>query len=301
MHVLITGSQGFIGIALKAALRARGHEVREMDLRGAGERRGDVTSADDCHAFCRDIDVVIHGAAVHHAVQVRSRPDEVVRVNVGGTDKLLSAAEAARVRRFVYLSTAKVYGEPACLPSRETDPLAPIDPYATAKLAAESRCLAASRATGMELAILRPFSVYGVGQDLDTGYIGMLLAALSHGLDPVLPDFMRDFVYIDDLVEIACACMLQPLAEPTILNVASGRSHRLDALVNDFRTLTVHPINARFKQPSADTIMRSCGDITLANRLFGYTPQVGLRDGLARCRDWALSAKPETLPRSQSS
>ncbi len=102
-------------------------------------------------------------------------PQAVIDVNVGGTGNLLDAAAASGVRRFVYLSTAKIYGEPARMPSRESDPLCPLDPYATSKLAAEERCRELHLSHGLEVAMVRPFSVYGAGQDLDTGYVGCCL------------------------------------------------------------------------------------------------------------------------------
>ena len=291
MRVLITGSCGFIGTALATAIRSLGLDVREMDLQASGSQRGDITSAQDCREFCDSVDVIVHGAAIHHAVQVRERPDEVARVNVGGTDTLLSAAQDAGVRRFVYLSTAKIYGEPSRLPSIESDALVPLDAYATAKLAVERRCQAFHRSTGIELAILRPFSVYGVGQDLDTGYVGMLLAALRDRVDPVLPgaaDYLRDFVYIDDLVRLTTACVTDPLDGPTTLNVGSGRSCSLSELVQAMSELLGYEIGVRYREAPADTIARSSGDISAAAQRFGSTQRIQLREGLQKSIDWAL-------------
>lgn len=293
MRVLITGSRGFIGAAAGAALHRQGLEVREMDLLGSGDTRGDIVSRADCLRFCEDVDVVVHGAAIHHAVQVRTNPDAVHRVNLGGTETLLSAAQSAGVRRFVYLSTAKIYGDPAQLPSVETQPADPLDAYARAKLEAEARCLAVHRTSGMELAILRPFSVYGVGQDLDTGYIGMLLAALRDGVSPVFPgsaEFQRDFVYIDDLIQLVCASVLEPLDSAITLNAASGRACTLAELVGHAGSLLGQRITHRYREPPAGTIVRTLGDINAAVNRFGYTPEVSIRDGLQRCIDWMLSS-----------
>jgi len=295
MRVLITGSRGFIGSNLIRAFRKDGVDVREMDLLGHDTTRGDVNSERDCRRFCEGVDAIVHGAAIHHATQVRARPDEVMRVNVGGTDNLLSAADAAGVRRFVYLSTAKIYGDPARLPSKESDPADPLDAYATTKLAAEKHCLEWQSASGAELAILRPFSVYGVGQDLDTGYIGMLLMALQNGVEPEFPGdagFVRDFVYIDDLVQLTRASVFKPLVGHTTLNVASGRTCTLGALGEAMSSLLGRPVKPRYRQPPEGTITRAAGDISAAAERFGYRPQVELRDGLKRAVDWALDGRP---------
>jgi len=300
MRVLVTGSRGFIGSALVTGLRRGGVSVREMDLSGDTATRGDIGSTADCRKFCKDIEIVVHAAAIHHAAEVRARPDEVMRVNSEGTDTLISAAEQAGVRRVVYLSTAKIYGDPASLPSRESDTPDPLDAYASAKLVAEQRCLESHRARGTEVAIIRPFSVYGVGQDLDTGYIGMLLAALQASADPEFPgrsDFVRDFVYIDDVVRLIIACVVEPLGGPVTLNAGSGQVCTLADLVGQVSALMEQDIRPHFRTPPPSTITRSHADMRAAASRFGYVPQVQLADGLRRCVDWAL--RPHLQPRAE--
>jgi UDP-glucose 4-epimerase len=161
-------------------------------------------------------------------------------------------------------------------------------------LAAEQRCREYHLNHGLEVAMLRPFSVYGAGQDLDTGYVGMLLAAIRNGVDPILPgqpDFLRDFVHVNDLLQLLIDCIQQPLEGMTVVNAASGRSHTLRALVDDISQLAGYSINASYREPSSDTIRRSCGDISQAAQLFGYKPKRNLSEGLADCIEWVMNTR----------
>ena len=185
-----------------------GHEVVGMDcVGGARIRVGDITRLEDCVAACEGADVVIHSAGIHSAGQVAENPMQMVDVNVKGTLNILQAAERAGTRRIVYLSSAKVYGEPERLPSLETDLPRPREPYALAKLAAEQYCQNFHDTCGMEAVVIRPFSVYGPGQEPNSGYVGMALEALrTNGVVsfPGRADYLRDFVHISDVARL-CA------------------------------------------------------------------------------------------------
>ncbi len=296
MRILITGIRGFIGARLARALANAGHDVVGMDLRGRIEERASVTNLGDCQRFCRDAEIVVHCAAIHQAEKVRHDPDAVAAVNLGGTQNLLSAAAAAGTRRLIYLSTAKVYGEPERLPSAENDQLRPAGPYATSKLSGEKLCLEAHAKHGIELAMVRPFSVYGPEQDLDTGYVGMLMTALQNGAVPVLPgkpEFQRDFVHIDDVIGLLMHCIEQPLLQPETVNAGYGQCHRLDHLVKTLSQVAGQAIDVEFSSPSPNTIRNSCADTSRAQQLFGYQPTIELSEGLSETLDWFIGV-PDT-------
>ncbi len=302
MRILITGIRGFIGARLARSLANAGHDVMGMDLRGRLEERASVTNVDDCQRFCRDVEIVVHCAAIHQAEKVRQNPDAVAAVNLNGTLNLLNAATAAGTRRLVYLSTAKVYGDPEELPSAEDDKLRPAGPYATSKLSGEQLCLEAHVEHGLELAIIRPFSVYGPEQDLDTGYVGMLMTALRDGTVPILPgkpEFKRDFVHIDDVVKLLMHCIDMPLTRPETLNAGYGQCHRLDALVQTLSQVSQQSIDAQFSPPSPNTLRNACADMARAQELFGYQAQVNLAAGLKETLDWFVEI-PDACGRAAS-
>ena len=131
-----------------------------------------------CEGACRGVDVVIHSAGVHLAPAVSRQPIHAIETNVHGTLNLLKSAAAAGVSRFVFLSSSKVYGEPDRLPSAEDDLPRPCESYGLSKVVCEYYCKRFREEMEMDTVIVRPFSVYGPGQDLETGFVGMIIRSL---------------------------------------------------------------------------------------------------------------------------
>jgi nucleoside-diphosphate-sugar epimerase len=147
MRILVTGPGGFVGRAVVPLLEARGHAVVRAGRREIGEI-GPGTAWP-----LAGVDAIVHLAAQVHDAQADAAT--IDRVNRGATEALARAARAAGVRRFVYLSTAKVMGERSERPLRESDPPAPEGPYAVSKRAAETLLT--------DAIVLRPPLVYGPG------------------------------------------------------------------------------------------------------------------------------------------
>jgi nucleoside-diphosphate-sugar epimerase len=224
--ILITGASGFVGRALWVALRARGFKVRAaMRLHSAVEfppaaagaevvRTGDIGPATDWTAALPGCEVVVHLAArVHVMRQSGSDAREAFfRTNVEGTEILGRAAARAGVRRFVFLSSAKVNGEVTRERAyTESDPPAPADAYAASKAEAEERLKKIAGETGMEVVILRPPLVYGPG--VKANFLS-LLRAVDAGLPlPLLSiDNRRSLVYVGNLVSAIEAMLTHPSA-----------------------------------------------------------------------------------------
>jgi len=296
MRILVTGGLGFIGNALAAKLRAEGHQVTAMDTRENPDRdsrdflRGSVLTPADCARACAGADTIVHSAAMHRASAVAANPLSAIELNVKGTTNLLAAAVAAGARRLVFLSTAKVYGDAAVLPSAEDDALEPVETYALSKVAAEHHLHRQAETAGIEIVIVRPFSVYGPGQDLGSGYVGMLLTSLLGQRDVSMPgraEFRRDFVHIDDVTWLLGAAVSSPsLPHMTILNAGSGESHSLGALLETAASITGKDTAISFRVPSADTLTRSHACLRRCESLLGYRPRYSLRDGLTDTIAW---------------
>ena len=172
MKILVTGADGFVGAALCPALAAAGHTVIAATRHGGPsepwERRalGDLGSGPIPASLFDAVDAVIHLAARVHVMRDRGTNPlaEFRRVNVEGTRRLVYAAAAAGVRRFVFLSSIKVSGEAS--PGRsftEDDPPHPEDAYGLSKFEAESVLTAAAAKTGIETVVIRAPLVYGPG------------------------------------------------------------------------------------------------------------------------------------------
>jgi len=297
MRVSITGGSGFIGTALGVTLSAEGHDVRLVDTRdaidvpGMNYIRGSVLSTEDCYASCDGMDVVFHCAAIHQISMVTDDPLSAIEVNVRGTLNLLRAAQASGVKCFVYLSSAKVFGEPENLPSVESDFPVPCDTYALSKATAEYQCYSLPAQSNMNVVIVRPFSVYGPKQNLNTGYVGMILASLRDGTDLVLPgrpDFVRDFIHIDDVVRLCTLAATTRLSGLTILNAGSGQQTFLRELVALAAEILQVDLDARYRTPGPGTLIRMQACMKQAEAMLNFRPVYDLRTGLTETIQWFL-------------
>ena len=176
MRILITGGTGFIGRHTVKTALARGHQVaalhrpaspdkqqilRKLRTWGAELHVGELGDAESLRAAMRDIDTVCHFAS---AFRESDKPDDYfIRVNVDGTRNVMEAAAEQGVRRFVFCSTAGMYGSQVPGVIDETAPVKPANVYERSKVEAEKtvRAEAGAPGVGMEYAIFRPAVVYG--------------------------------------------------------------------------------------------------------------------------------------------
>jgi nucleoside-diphosphate-sugar epimerase len=156
--VLLTGHRGRLGSVIGEHLRSGGHEIRGFDL----AEGGDVLDAAAVDRAARGVDAIVHVAGI--AGDRPAPPDRVMSVNLLGTWHMLLAAEAARVRRVVYLSSGKALGllerDPDYLPVDDEHRGLPGLPYALSKWLAEEMCAAFTTRTGVETLCLRPVQVF---------------------------------------------------------------------------------------------------------------------------------------------
>lgn len=298
---LVTGGAGFIGSHLVEALVARGEQVRVLDNFSTG-RWGNLSAVQDrievIEGDVRDplavrqaiggVEVVAHLAAVVSVEWSLQNPQETMDVNVGGTLNLLEAARQAGVSRFLFASSAAVYGDHAELPLREDLPLRPLSPYAASKVAGEALCYAYLAAYGLSTVILRFFNVYGPRQDPHSPYSGVIsifVGRMRQGLPPVVyGDGLqtRDFVYVGDVVAALVRAGEQDGAAGALVNIARGEETsvlRLVMLLNQALGTALEP---DFAPPRAGEIRRSAGDPRRAQSVLGWQPMVGLAEGLSR-------------------
>lgn len=298
---LVTGGAGFIGSHLVEALVARGEQVQVLDNFSTG-RWGNLSAVQDrievIEGDVRDplavrqaiggVEVVAHLAAVVSVEWSLQNPQETMDVNVGGTLNLLEAARQAGVSRFLFASSAAVYGDHAELPLREDLPLRPLSPYAASKVAGEALCYAYLAAYGLSTVILRFFNVYGPRQDPHSPYSGVIsifVGRMRQGLPPVVyGDGLqtRDFVYVGDVVAALVRAGEQDGAAGALVNIARGEETsvlRLVMLLNQALGTALEP---DFAPPRAGEIRRSAGDPRRAQSVLGWQPMVGLAEGLSR-------------------
>jgi nucleoside-diphosphate-sugar epimerase len=208
MHVLITGGSGYFGSLLRDRLREGGTAVRVFDLSDSLDRHqevefvgGDIRDAAKVREVCEDCEVVYHCVA-----QVPLAKDRLLfeSVNIGGTENLLKGAQAAKVRKVVYISSSAVFGAPKQNPVTEQTPPTPAEAYGRAKLAGETLCAEFVK-QGLDVSVIRPRTIMGHGR---LGIFQILFEWIRTGYNvPVLGhgDNVYQFVHADDLAD---ACVL---------------------------------------------------------------------------------------------
>jgi UDP-glucose 4-epimerase len=228
MRVLVCGGAGYIGSNMTAMLAGEGHGPIVFDNLTTGHRsaigrvefvQGDLGNYELLAETLRrhDIKAVMHFAALIEAGESVERPAVYYRNNVSRTLTLLEAMEACGVERFVFSSTAAVYGIPEKAPIAEDFPKRPINPYGETKLAAERMCHWQSRTGKLRYAALRYFNAAGAGNDGALGEdhrpeshliprtiqtaMGKLSEARIYGTDYPTPDgtCIRDYIHVEDL------------------------------------------------------------------------------------------------------
>ncbi len=301
-RVLVTGGGGFIGSHLATHLLDRGYRVRVLDnfatgnrsnLRGLGDDvelvEGDIQSYERVNRAVAGCDVVLHQAALPSVPRSVQDPLTSNATNVIGTLNVLLACRDHGVRRVVCASSSSVYGPGSGhLPKCEDQPVNPISPYATAKLAGEGYARSFHGVYGLETVALRYFNVFGPRQDPTSQYAAVIpkfIMALMSGQPPVIfgdGEQSRDFTYVDNVVNANLLAMDAPGIAGRVFNVACGERVTLNRLAEELRDLLGSDVQPLYTKPRAGDITHSLADLTRACEELGYRPVIGLRQGLER-------------------
>ncbi|MGZ4905776.1 MAG: NAD-dependent epimerase/dehydratase family protein [Halobacteriota archaeon] len=290
----VTGATGFLGSHLVDRLTARGVAVTALV-----RNRSDVTVSsgapvtavrgDLTRPFAvADATTVFHLAAISHVGHALEDPRRTFETNTAGTVNVLEAVRRSpSVEKFVYVSTAHVYGTPRYLPVDEGHPLQAREPYAASKLAAEAFVSAYGSAYGLPVAVARLFNVYGPRQHRDfviPSIISQALVTDILSLGNLTPT--RDFTYVDDVIN----ALIQLAASGNgVYNVGSGIEVSIETLVTLIARILdkrLMPISRHLQQrPNDVEIDRMCAD-TRQIRALGWYPRIELNEGLRRTIAW---------------
>jgi UDP-glucose 4-epimerase len=289
MKVVITGGAGFIGSHLVDKLFAAGHEVLVLDNFATGRRdnlqqhphltvaEGTIADADWVRRRFAEFapDRVVHAAASY------KRPNDWeadLRTNVMGAVNIVRESERAKVARLVYLNTALCYGpKPDERPVRLGHPIRPEGSYAVTKSLGED-CIARS---GLDFVSLRLANVYGPRNV--SGPLPAFYRRLSAGESCIVVESRRDFVFIDDLVEVAAAA-LGGVGERGAYHVSSGADHSIRELFDAVATTMGVEGNSKMKvhPRGADDVETILVDPSRTELDFGWRATTPLAAGVAR-------------------
>ncbi|GAA0906059.1 NAD-dependent epimerase/dehydratase family protein [Pseudonocardia zijingensis] len=311
MNVLVTGVAGFVGSTLARRLLADGHDVVGVDaltdyydpqlkrdnLRAVEHPRLRLVEADlnaiDLAALLADVEVVYHQAGQPGVRKSWGTDfDTYLHGNVGATQRLLEAAlRAPRLHRFVYASSSSVYGNALRYPTEETDRPQPLSPYGVTKLAAEHLCVLYAQNHGLPTVSLRYFTVYGPRQRPDMAFT-RFCTAVRDGTEISVygtGEQVRDFTYVDDVVEANVRVAAADVPAGSVFNVAGGTSTTVNEVIELLGEISGRTPIVRRGDPVPGDVERTGGSTAAIEAAVGWTPTVALHDGLAEQYRWAAS------------
>lgn len=319
MRYLVTGGAGFIGSNIVERLLKEGNSVRVFDNFYSGKLEnlsfiskdilnlkvntgdmvtwchgdfslvtGDIRDKSACEKACKDIDYVLHQAALRSVPKSMVDPESYNDVNINGTLFMLQAASKAKVKRFVLASSSSVYGDTDKFPEEESAYPLLISPYALSKLAGEYYCRVFSEFFNVETACLRYFNVFGPRQALDDEYavvIPKFIHCILHDEQP--PIFgtgkqSRDFTYIENVVQANILAAATPGIKHEVFNVATGKDNTVLQLVEYLNKIIGKNIKPKLLPARAGDVFRTCADITKIKTKLGCAPKVNFEEGLKR-------------------
>ena len=311
MKVLVTGGAGFIGSHLVEKLLRDGHDVAILDdfndFYDPQVKRANIAAvAKDIAVHDVDLrdggivaglfrkekfDAIAHLAARAGVRPSIQQPQLYYDTNVAGTLRLLEAARANGVERFIFASSSSVYGAAKKVPFSEAEHLTQtLSPYAATKIGGEFLCSTYSHLYKMRIVALRYFTVYGARQRPDLAihrftkkiHAGDSIDQFGDG------STRRDYTYIDDIIQGTMAALKYEGPMFDVFNLGESETIQLKDLIAAIEKVLGKKakINQLPEQPGDMPL--TCADISKARKLLGYDPRTKFEQGLPKFVDWFL-------------
>jgi len=313
--ILITGGAGFIGSNLCEYFLSQKFQVVCLDNFATGHRHnltsclqdpnftlieGDIRNLSDCQLAVKEVDYVLHQAALGSVPRSIHDPITSNEVNVSGFLNMLVAARDEKVKRFVYAASSSTYGDSASLPKVEDVIGKPLSPYAITKYVNELYADIFSKTYGLETIGLRYFNVFGRKQDPNGAYAAVIPKFVMQFMkyeSPIINGdgmYSRDFTYIDNVIQMNHLAIntQNPAAINTVYNTAFGDRTTLNELVHYLKEyLTewdpkIADVAVVYGPNRNGDIPHSLASIDKAKNLLGYNPQFSITTGLKEAVAW---------------
>lgn len=313
MKFLVTGGAGFIGSHVCERLLQSGHAVWAYDdlnsfydptLKRNNIRElqslakpfefvyGDLTDVRAVEELVRNVrfDQVIHLAARAGVRPSLEEPALYQRVNVEGTTNLLETLRRNRIGKVIIASSSSVYGVNSKVPFAESDPIFnPISPYAASKLACEALGHVYHHVYGLDIVMLRFFTVYGPRQRPDLAIYKFARLITAGKPVPMFGDgtTARDYTYISDILDGIIACTTREFGYE-IYNLGESQTVKLHRLIQLLEAALKKPALIEQQPLQPGDVPLTCADISKARAQLGYQPRVSIEEGIPRFVDWFL-------------
>lgn len=305
----ITGGAGFIGShLLEYLISHKAGRIVVLDDLSSGSKEnlkqaaeykgfefieGSICDITVCNRAFKNIDFVLHQAAVCSVPRSLANPVATNEVNVSGFLNILMAAKKADVKRLVYASSSSVYGDSKKLPKGETDPVSPLSPYAVSKYTNELYASVFTRNFGMNIIGLRYFNIFGPRQSPGGPYAAAIPLFISALLEKRLPVIFgdgnqtRDFTFVENVVQANIKALFSPTeANGNVFNIACGERTSINQLFNMLAQNAGTKVTPEYKPYRIGDVKDSIADINKAKTLLGYVPEVTFNKGIETTWNW---------------
>lgn len=310
---LVTGGAGFIGSHLSDYLvKNNARQVVVLDDLSTGFKKniehlfdypnfsfveGSITDPETCLLVCRDIDVVLHHAALGSVPRSVENPIKTNEVNVNGFVNMLFAAKENGVKKFIYASSSSVYGDDSTFPKTESKTGNLLSPYAVSKYTNEKYAAVFSSLYDLQTIGFRYFNVFGERQNPEGAYAAVIPKFIASLLKDEAGHIYgtgnntRDFTYVGNVVKAnSLAIHTQHMPKNMVMNIACGGTISVNEIYQKIAGfLKKDNIPAVYLPERKGEIKDSYADISLAARTINYAPQVSVTDGLQQTVAWYSS------------
>jgi UDP-glucuronate decarboxylase len=297
---LVTGGAGFLGSHLIDRLLVQGHEVLCVDnlFTGSkenldhlhGNHRFEFLRHDICHPLHVEVDEIYNLACPASPIHYQHDPVQTTKTSVHGAINMLGLAKRLNCRIF-QASTSEVYGDPAIHPQPEgywgnVNPIGPRSCYDEGKRCAETLFFDYRRQHGLDIKVARIFNTYGPRMHPADGRVVSNLITQALSGEPVTlygsGQQTRSFCYVDDMIEGLVRLMESPAELSGPVNLGNPCETTIAELAELVIELTGTSTSIACRPLPEDDPMRRMPDISLARRALAWSPQVPLRDGIAK-------------------
>ena len=256
--------------------------------------QGDICDAKTCHDACKNIDFVLHQAALGSVPRSIKDPRATNHSNVDGFLNMLVAAKDNKVKRFVFASSSSVYGDSKNLPKTENIIGNPLSPYAVSKYVNELYARVFTTCYGMDIVGLRYFNVFGPNQSPAGAYaaaIPLFIHALMTNHSPKIfgdGEQTRDFTFVENAVQanIKAVFANKSKASGNIFNIACGDKTSVNELFFLLKDSAKSSVMPEYLEERPGDIRDSLADISHAQNALEFNPEIKIKEGLELTFSW---------------
>lgn len=317
---LITGGAGFIGSHIVDYLLNYGaRKVRVLDNLATGFQynidpflnhaayefvEGDISDLNICKKVCVGIDYVNHQAALGSVPRSIENPLATHNSNANGFLNMIIAARDAGAKKFVFASSSSVYGDAPQLPKKEENTGNPLSPYAVTKVIDELYGRVFYHTYGIKTIGLRYFNVFGPRQNPSGPYAAVIPLMFQSTMEKKSPiihgdgEQTRDFTFVENAVQANIKAMFceDEKSFGEIFNVAVGERVSVNELFKLIAEITEFKDKAIHDDPRSGDVKHSLADISKAEKILDYKPQIKIKEGLEKTFEWFKTISPTHAP-----